>query len=362
MAQSQQAAQPKLSAQERAALFSQNTRQYFQTLPSQQVTSENTSVDFLLPKARLLSKIILEIEAVATLTSTAGNSIALDPFSPYQILRRVELDLNNGFMPFVVAGRDLYMYNTDRLLPEVLKAGSNARGMNYVENSSSTTGTDNNIKLRVELPVQLNERDPVGLVLLQNEATNVRLSVAIDTLAKAYTLNASNGDTVTFKSMTITPVLETYSIPSLPQARPDLSVLKLVSTKKDIFTGNGQNVAKLNVGTIYRKLFLYFEDNSGNPLADTDFNGNLELVFNQADIPYSIKPSVLAARNTSELGETLADGMFMFDFSYQGIPNLGGSRDYVNTEELTEFWVRFNTSTAGTVTAISETLSRLQQG
>ena len=104
---------------------------------------------------------------------------------------------------------------------------------------------------------------------------------------------------------------------------------------------------------------MYFEDDEGNPLKDADFNGNLELVFNTADIPISIKPSVLAAKNHSELGFPLPDGVYVFDWSNQGIPNLGGTRDYVDTERLTEFWVRFSTTKPGKLTVVPETLSRL---
>ncbi|MBT2718072.1 cytoplasmic protein [Bacillus sp. ISL-57] len=351
-------AQQQLSAQQRAILFGQATRQTLQTMPTQQVTSENSSVQFVLPKTRLLSKIMLEVEAVATLKAASAVNIAKDVFSPYQILRRVSLDLNNGFSPFIVPGRDLLLYNTDRLNPDVLFSNTNARGMNYVENAATVAGQDQKIKFMVELPITLNDRDPVGLILLQNPETQVTLTLDIETLAKAYKPKA--GETVTFKSMQVTPVLETFTIPPSADATPDISVLKLVQSKADIFAGNGQNVVKLNVGTIYRKLVLYLEDNDGVPLKDTDFSGQLELVFNQADIPISIKPSVLSARNASQLGYALPDGVFIFDFSNQGLPNMGGSRDYVDTERLTEFWLRFSTNKSGKVTAISETLSRLR--
>lgn len=347
-----------LNAQQRAILFGQATRQTIQTMPTQQVTAENSSVQFLLPKTRLLSKIMLEVEAVATLKAGSNVAITKDIFSPYQILRRVSLDLNNGFSPFIVPGRDLLLYNVNRLNPDILFNGPSTRGMNYVENAATTAGQDQKIKFMVELPITLNDRDPVGLILLQNPETQVTLTLDIETLSKAYKPKA--GETVTFKSMQITPVLETFTIPPSANATPDISVLKLVQSKADIFAGNGQNIVKLNVGTIYRKLVLYLEDNDGTPLKDSDFSGQLELVFNQADIPLSIKPSVLSARNTSQLGYALPDGVYIFDFSNQGLPNMGGSRDYVDTERLTEFWLRFSTNKAGKVTAISETLSRLR--
>lgn len=359
MAQQTQQIQPtnsKLSAQQRAALFAQMTRQMKQMLPSQKVDAEMQTVQFTLPKSRLLSKIWLEVDAIATLKSSNA-SIPKSVFSPYEILRRVSVDLNNGFSPFVVSGRDLLHYNLIRINPDVLFPQSNSRGLVYVENEASAGGKDAKIKFQVELPITLNDRDPVGLILLQNPETQVTLTVDIDKLEKAYA--PTTGDEVVFKSMTITPMIETFSVPPVQDAFPDITVLKLVHGKRESFNA-GQNVIKLTTGTIYRKLVLFFEDENGAALENTDFSGNIEIIFNQADIPYSIKPSVLSGENHSQLGYALPSGLYVFDFSFQGSPNYGGSRDYIDTERLTEFWIRFNASKAGIVTAVSETLTRLR--
>lgn len=350
-------AQQQVSPQVRAANFSTLTRQTFQTMPTKIVQGEQTSVEFDLPKVRLLNRVVFEVEAVANLKSSNA-TIPLSTFSPYSILRRVSLELNNGFSPYVISGREILMYNMSRMYPDVLFPQSSERGMVYVENGASAGGTDRKIKFRVELPLTLNDRDPVGLILLQNAETSVQLKMDIDKLENAYVKAA--GDVITFKSMSVTPLLETFTIPPVEQAVPDISVLKLVQSRSEQFAGNGQNLIKLQTGTIYRKLALYFEDLDGNPLADSDFNGNLELVFNSADIPYSIKPSILAAKNHSQLGFPLPKGMYLFDFSNQGIPNFGGSRDYIDTERLTQFEVRFSTTKNGKMSAISETLSKLQ--
>ncbi|MGG1343877.1 cytoplasmic protein [Bacillus toyonensis] len=348
-----------ISPQQRAQLFAQATRQYFQMLPSKQVPQEQMSVDFSLPKTRLLSRILLNVEAVATLKSNAA-TIAKDAFTPHGILRRVTLDLNNGFSPFIVAGKDLYLYNYLRQQPNVLIPGNDTQSMNYVENASSAAGTDAKIQFTIEIPVCLNPRDPVGLIMLQNDETSVKLTVDVDQLKNAYVLNQVNNDSVTFKSMTITPMLETFSIPPMKEAFPDISVLKLVQSKADLFSGGGQNIVKLNVGTIYRKLIMYVQDADGNPMKPDDFNGNIELVFNQADAPYAIKPQILTHLNHSQLGYPLPKGVYVFDFSNQGVPNLGGSRDYIDTERLTEFWLRFSTVKPGRISIVSETLSRLR--
>lgn len=340
-------------------MFAQATRQTYQTLPSKNFESENSTIQINLPKARLLSKVVLEVEAVATLKSTAG-TIKLDPFSPHGMIRQVAINLNNGFSPFIVSGKELFIHSLNRLNPQTLQASGDVRSCNYVENKASASGVDNKIKFRMELPVTLNDRDTMGLILLQNEETSVDVVLDLGQVKDAYQLTTGNSDEVIFKSVKVTPLVETFTIPPAEIARPDLSVLKLVQSKRESFNGNGQSTIKLNTGTIYRKAAFYFEDDNGQPLSDDDFLANFELIFNTADVPISIKPSILSAKNAAELGYTLPKGVFIFDWSYQGIPNLGGTRDYIDTERLTEFWLRFTATKNGKVTVISETLSRLR--
>lgn len=355
-------AEKQLSPQERAMLFSQGTRQTFQTLGAIHVTGENTRNTFTLPKSRLLSKIWIEVEAEYIIKSDM--SILNNKFSPLEILRRVEVNLNNGFSPFILSGRDLHLYTMNRMNPVTFGSFNsyyNDKKVNYVENKKTDdVNKPNKMRFMCMLPLTLNDRDAVGLVLLQNEETVVNVNIDVGQMKDAFILS-STSDEVIFKSLVITPMLETYTIPPSPLAFPDLSVLKIVQSKEETFTANTAQTVKLNTGTIYRKMVLYFEDENGRPIKETDFIGNMELVFNTADVPFSIKPSILAAKNAIETysNEKFEDGVFMFDFSYQGLPNLGGSRDYIDTERLTEFWLRFTCNKVGKVTVISETLSRL---
>jgi hypothetical protein len=348
-----------LTPQQRAILFAQATRQNYQTMPTQAVNAENTTIQFNLPKVRLLSRILLHVEAVATLTSTAA-TIATSAYSPYNIIRRISLDLNNGFSPLQLSGQDLSLYNRLRLNGNFMDISTNGKANTYVENVAAGGGHDCQIRFTMPLEVVLNQRDQTGYILLQNDESVVTLTIDISTLSQAYVLNAGNGDTVTFKSLKITPTLETYSIPNIPQAFPDLSVLKLVSSKSDIFQAGATSVIKLPVGTIYRKMILKFVDNNGVALTDQSFTGNIDIVINQADTPYSIQPQTLSALNHMEFGEPLPSGTYVWDFSDQGIPNFGGSMNYIDSEKITEFWIRFNANVAGTVTVISENLARLQ--
>lgn len=359
MATNQQAQQVKqVDPAVRAAMFAQMTRQHIRSMPSESANAGET-ITFTLPKVRLLSKIWLLVTATVKVTHASASTFQPHPFAPWNLLRRVSVDANNGFSPLVVSGRDLYFYNLVLHDPRTLTRQTSGRGRVVMTNQAGSSGATNTIRFLAELPITLNDRDPVGLILLQNEETVVTVTVDVGDPAQLLAAEQT-GYTVTLENLTVTPVVESFSIPAVPDAFPDISVLKLVQSTTESIAGAGQHVMKLPVGTTYRKLLLYIEDANGNGVADSALNGDIEIIFNQADIPYSIPPVVLAGINAAQFGTTFPDGLYVFDLSYQGLPNYGGARDYIDTERLTEFWVRFGAPSAGKVTAVYETLSRLR--
>ena len=223
--------------------------------------------------------------------------------------------------------------------------------------TASTSGTSNKFSFVVDVPLTLNERDPVGMFLAQNAETNI--DIVCDIANPSEIIGSAAGYTVDITSLKITPMCVTFSIPANANAFPDLSVLKIVDSRTEQFTGAGQNHIKLPVGMIYRKMIIVLTKDDGTPMLPEDITGNIELVLNTADIPYSISPAMLRAVNKMQNGKAMPDGVYFFDFSYQGVCNYGGSRDYIDTETVTEFTLRFTTQSAGKMTLISEKLSRL---
>ena len=64
--------------------------------------------------------------------------------------------------------------------------------------------------------------------------------------------------------------------------------------------------------------------------------------------------------NERIMGCELPEGVYILDFSNGGtMPNYGGTRDFIDTANLTEFWVRFSTGKVGKCEIITETLARL---
>lgn len=353
MAQTQQ-----LTAQQRAALFGANTRQHYQMLGMQEVTGDAQNVSFRIPKARILQGIKILVEAV--LETKTGDSIPFMTYSsdymkPYRILRSIRVDYNNGFAPIVASAEQLALMNMLRPHTMINVPTNTGTGMSLCEYpeeiSNGVEEVNRKITFMLDIPLTLNERDPVGLVLAQNMETNISLSID--------TANGSDlGTGIGIKSIKITPMTVTFSIPNDARAFPDMSVLKIVDGREEVFT-TGQAHIRLPVGMIYRKLMLKFENADGTPMRARDITSNIELVLNTADVPYSIKPEMLRMVNMSQTGFPLPEGVYAFDFSYQGFNNYGGSRDYIDTETLTEFTLRFTAAKSGKVSIISEKLSRL---
>lgn len=341
-----------------AQLFAQMTRQNYQTLPAVAGAASST-VSFNIPKVRLTSRVRLLVEATLNVVHASNTTYTAPAFGPYKMLRKVSIDMNNGFSPFSVSGGDLYMYSLMRDNAAILTSSTSGRGK-VVQGltASSGGGTNNTVRMLVDLPLTLNDRDPVGMVLTQNQETTVTITVDID--AATALLGSTSGYTATLSNIVITPMVESFSIPATPDAFPDLSVLKLVQASKQTISGSGQQTFKLPVGTTYRKMAFFIETASGGE-TDANITGDIELVFNQADIPYRLNAKTLAAINHEQFGTVLPTGVYAFDFAYQGISGYANARDYIDTERLTEFWLRFNAAAAGNVTVVYETLSRLRQ-
>jgi len=325
-----------ITAAQRAQNFAAATRQNLHMLPSKTLVNLGESVQFNYPKARLLGKTFVKVEVA--LKNAVSKSFT-KATTPYEIIRRISLSLNNGFEPFVVSGRDLALLNMVR--------------MNETKNlASAVTDAEGKYSFMIELENTLNQRDASSLILLQNESTQVTLSIDLATSTEAI---VEGSELVSCK---ITPMLQTWTIPNYTDAFPDLSVIKLTKSRTTTITGGGEHTEKLDVGTIYRKLVFYFTDENGNGI---DIDSNIELIYNTADTPISIDAKMLRYKNASDFGFEFPKGMYVFDFSgYAGFSQYGGTRDFIDTERLSEFWARFTTSGACKLTVIQENLSRLR--
>lgn len=350
----------KITPQQRAQLFGAATRQHWQMLGTQTANGGSSTLSFRVPKVRLLQSVKLLVEATINVKGSAAYTFT--GLEPYALLRRVQLDLNNGFAPVVASAEEIAMINLLKPNGAMIFPAADDTTLCKVSNAkawnAASGGTDNTIKFALDLPLTLNERDPVGLILAQNAETAIDINCDIANGGEL--VKHKDGYTVAIKEVKITPMVCTFSVPASSAAFPDLSVLKIVDSRTEVFSGSGLKHVKLPTGQIYRKMIFAFADETGAPMTDDGITSNLEITFNTADVPYSVSPAMLRMVNKMQLGYELPKGVYALPLDWQGIPNYGGSRDYIDSESITELTLRFNSAAGGSVRIITEKLSRLK--
>lgn len=344
---------------QRGEMFQYSTRQNYHMMPKQTVYGGGQELRFDLPKARFLANIYIDFIVKIKIKHATKTEVPVDDYTPYKAVQQMSLDCNNGFAPYTIGGVELAIYNAMRLNPSIIfPQSSNPSGYCYMpELKASPEGEENEMRFTVELPITLNKRDPIGLILLQSPETLVTLKVFSQN-GNAI-LNYEDGYDVTVTEFSASPMLETFSIPASEDCYPDISLLKIVNHRQQKFEGAGYNIIVLPTNTVYRKLAFYVTDDKGVPFEDDDINGNIELIFNQTDSNYNCDARMLRHLNELDYGYAMPKGVYIFDFSNNGIPNLGGTRDFIDTSKLTEFWLKFPSKKAGKVHIILEQLSRM---
>lgn len=355
MAQAQ--AQRQLSPAERANLFAQFTRNGMQPMAAQPLQPGGRAT-FKLPSTGYLHKIRLKVTGALKVTHATATSFNLSPFGLFELFKNIRLEMNNGFSPFTVTGKDLFVYSLLNDHSGVYTHKTSGRGRMVMPQVASAGGTSNPFTIVVDMPVTLNDRDPIGLIMLQNPTVVANLDVEIND-GSTILASGQTGYTVALENVQVQPSIETFSIPSMPDARPDISSIKIVNGVSFAALAAGETVIKLPTYLTYRKLAFYVEDSNGL-VNDSFLTGDIELVFNQNDVPVRIHPVTLSVINEEQFRKALPTGIWAFDFSYQGLANYGGTRDYIDTERLTEFWLRLKTSNAATVRVVTECISRLR--
>ncbi len=344
-----------LSPSQRAMLFAQATREYKVGQPSK-IYANGQTLRFDLPKSRFLSKILLNVKGTFKATHASKTTFTEMTIGRYNLLKQVRVSINNGFNPFQISGKSLKLYN---IINNLSKPDSDVFGMDTFGNTVSSSGATNTVNFTLEIPLTLNDRDAVGLILLQNDETYVTMELDLGGIVDCMT---DTDVTISAESIVITPTLHTFSIPKDPNAVPDYSVIKLVNQQKDNILGDGETITKLSTGLTYRKMIIIVEtDSKGTPMPHAQVQ-SFQIALNEGDTPYNISADTLAYQNWKDYDGALPLGVYVFDWSGQGIPNLGGGRDYIDTAQMTEFQLKTKfTGTSGSnyITVVSEKLSRM---
>jgi|WetSurMetagenome_2_1015567.scaffolds.fasta_scaffold01217_11 hypothetical protein len=349
---------PQLTPQQQLAYFNDNTSLYKFPVDSKSGT-ENGTVKFQFEPTKMLAKTYILI--TATLTSTQSGSANYAPHEDgvWNFIKKVSLVSHKGFRPFDICGSSLKMLNYANLgATAMAKSTTDGRYREVQGIASGSSGTANVIKLLIELPNVINDRDLAGLILLQNDKVNISLEVTLGAVADL--APAAGGYSYALSSINVAVYNDLFSVPEDLNYYP-IDLVRTVKLNHEFTQAIivGDNKLQLTPGNTYRRIFLQFFTSAGVRAADSTL-GDIYLILSGSNYRYQISPYLLSQQNKA-MGIDLPYGCFVLDFaSGQGLRNLAGGRDYIESDELGEMYIRVSSSAVGSVLVYSETLTTMQ--
>lgn len=292
-----------------------------------------------LPATGLVANLYIRVKGVLTVTPGTGAATlkASQQGRPYGILDRIQLVANAGTSIVDVSGFGLYLRNlmTDNSYPDVLAANlpdylaADAGNPTYQFGTSSGA---NAVEYTLKVPIVNNDRDLVGLILLQNRETLMTLTLDWANISNLFTLTGTAAVTFTGNAAV---TMEYYSVPLNTEDYPDLSVAHQMLEDKWDIDGTGDVQYTVPRGNIYMRMIHRVLLNDAP--AGFDDVERLTLQYNQSEQPFLVEGHDQLAMQRERYKRDLPKGVYVYDFTYQGQAGLGGSRDLVNSRAITDF-------------------------
>jgi hypothetical protein len=315
-------------------MFQRNTRRKLILLSTQAKGSTNP-VSWDIPKTGLLSGVWLNITG-----SIAGTLSALNPLGKSSIVRRVRLVANSGIDLINISGPQFHYLLRDHV--EDYKDPTPASD----GRSAVATGV---FDISMFLPVAVNTRDPLGLFMLQNEATQLQLSVEFEADSSVAT-----GATVT---CSVTPAVEIYTVPVAPENWPPLNVIHQIVGDDRAVSGAGEVEYKWPRGNTYVQCLHGF----GMGVSATDPWTRAKVMVNQSEVIADYTPGMIGLEHARSHGRARLVGTIPVDLiGTDGLGVFGGTRDLLYSASVTELATVITATGAGTLNTVRRQLVALK--
>jgi len=346
--------------------FIDATRQNFTELPAQPYVA-NGRLYFTLPKAGLLSRLFVKLKGVMTVTLGGGTAVVSEK-TMFNLIKRIRLIANSGTAIFDVSGYGTYLIN--QLLNSNCSPDKSVFDRTYlteVYNCPVSAGANNWIGGLI-IPIAMNVRDPIGMIMLQNDSTNLTLEIEFNPeyglLNNDIYAVVVTGAAVTSFAGTVSVNMEYFNVPKNAADFPPLNIVHQWLENRDALSSTGAFVKSLQRGNIYQRIIHNLT--LANLLDTTDVD-KFRILYNQSEVPYTTDKLTQLILQRSRYGMDLPKGCYVHDFTYStGEVGLGNSRDYINSANVTELQSEVTINSGATVTAgqsflntISEQLIRL---
>lgn len=278
-----------------------------------------------LPRVGLLQALYLNITGTVAGTLSAPNAFGFS-----SIIQNITLSINSGISLFSMSGPG-YNY----LLRPYQYLGADP----VPQNTGRSAVTATSFNLDMIIPVSMNPRDPLGLIMLQSEQTLVTLNCTF--LADS---SVATGATV---SCTITPYVVWFTVPANQKDWPNLSVAHQVLEDQQSVPATGQFTYNWQRGNIY----LQTVHGLGFGASGADDFSHAQLRVNQSDYVYDCDPGLYNLEsNAFTIAEQRLAGVVPFNLiGTAGMGAFDQTRDTIDSSQLTDLATVLTATATGTL-------------
>ena len=290
------------------------------------------------PKTGILAGLHLSISSTLVGSITSPNALGTAA-----IIRRVRLYANSGISIIDMSGAGYHYLYRDFI-------DSYVDPVSYdTSRSVIAAGT---FTLDMYFPIAINSRDPLGLIMLQNEQTQLNLQVEFES-------NANIGTSVTSDTVTITPMLEIFAVPVDPKDWPSFQYLHTLTEESLSVAGAGDVVWYWPRGNVYQRV-LHGVGINQSP-ADTWSRAKMRV--NGGDVISDYTVQYLNAQFARYRGRSRLLGVVPFDLmGTSGLGNYGSARDLFDSSLVTDVASVITTTGAVTFYTVKDQLVNLAPG
>lgn len=288
-----------------------------------------------LPKTGILAGLFLDIRGAVAGTLSAPNAFGFS-----SIVSRVRLMTNAAIDLINVSGPGYHYLLRDNFedFKDISAAGAPGAG-------GRTAVTATTFDISMFFPIALNTRDVLGMVMLQNEDTQLQLQVEF--LADA---SVATGATVTAN---VTPRLELFTVPLDPKAWPPFNYLHTLREETLTVSGAGDVTYTWPRGNAYAALY----HGLGFGASGADGWSVARVRVNQSDYLLDADPTYLSQEFARSHGRARPAGVIPVDFlGSSGLGTFGSARDFFDSARVTDVATVITATGAGTLYTLKREL------
>jgi len=292
--------------------FAANTRRKVVRQPAMVKPAGGGLTEMTIQSTGLLARIWIKIAV------TIAGTDAANPLGVSSVVRRLSLRANSGLELHSWSGPGYSWLLMDHLESEYYPV--------LLTNQGREAVSDDDFRIDMLVPVCVSLMDFTGLVLLQSKQISVTLQIDWET-----DVNVCGTGTV---DAVATPYVEYFTVPTLPEDRPNLGRAHLILQDDRTVAGAGEYVYE----PIVTPRYLQIIHGLNYGVAGADDVTDIRLRVEQSNYIYDADIGLFDMEWAAFHGLARPAGVWSYDFmASSGLGNYGGARDLVNTGAITSF-------------------------